>query len=304
MSVQNYLLRRKPYKELLDTEIGLPLIKKKDFALQILPKGKNNIVLGIAFDYALRFLLKFEFQEKVEFKEPNILIAVSGLNDLRNRLAHTEVFNTFKDKTSVKHQSQRILDRLNLADSRTSLAVTHYFKNGSLEKPYLESLFFYAYMDIFFRGGLLYESFDKIELSDIDELSELISSVDLNLFRAKKVIELNPDFGLPSKFIKGADADLIVDGLLLDIKLVQDLSHFRQYFNQVFTYYLLAKIEGIKEISSLGFYFARHCRKYEIPVSEIAPAKSLAKVQKWLDKDLKYLNGVGRNKKKITKKEK
>ena len=296
MSVQNYLLRRKPYKELLDSEIGLPLINKKDFALQILPKGKNNIVLGISFDYALRFLLKFEFQEKVEFKEPHLLISVLGLNDLRTKLSQNDVFTTIKDKILIKHPSQKLLERLNIADANSSAAINYYFSNGRLEKPYLESLIFYAYLEIYFRGGQLYETFDKFDLSDIDELSELISSVDLNIFRPKKSIELNPDFGLLSKFIKGADADLIVDDLLLDFKLVQDLSHFRQYFNQIFTYYLLSKIEGVKEINSIGLYFARHCQTYVIPISKIAPAKNLANVQKWLDKDLKYLNGIGRKK--------
>lgn len=72
--------------------------------------------------------------------------------------------------------------------------------------------------------------------------------------------------------VGGADADLLIGDVLLDVKTTKEASSLSQeYYNQLIGYYVLWKIGGIidllKEcrISSLGIYFSRHATLYTIP---------------------------------------
>ena len=76
---------------------------------------------------------------------------------------------------------------------------------------------------------------------------------------------LNPTFSKASK-ITGilADADLLLDDALIEIKTVKNLQFDRSTFNQLMRYYLLSKIGGIDhppedhDIRKIGVYFYRH----------------------------------------------
>lgn len=84
-------------------------------------------------------------------------------------------------------------------------------------------------------------------------------------FKAKSICILNPIFGEASRAIGGADADLVIDDLLLDVKVRKTTEVRGPDFQALMGYYLLYRISGISglqmqpPISRVGFYFARHC---------------------------------------------
>ena len=88
-------------------------------------------------------------------------------------------------------------------------------------------------------------------------------------------------------WVGGADADLILDDILIEIKVTKKLELRREYFNQLIGYYLLSLVGGvngntdIKPIKRIGVYFARHGYLWQIPLSEIAPQKTFDEFLVW-----------------------
>ena len=75
---------------------------------------------------------------------------------------------------------------------------------------------------------------------------------------------MNPTFGNASIMVGGADADLVIDEMLIDIKTTKIFQMKREYYDQLIGYYTLYRIDGINgmpganKIKRLGLYFSRH----------------------------------------------
>lgn len=94
---------------------------------------------------------------------------------------------------------------------------------------------------------------------------------------------LNPKFGWFSYAIKGADADLILDDNLIDIKTTKNTTFKRDYWNQLIGYYILADCHNIlcdkfgnlydfekyPNISTISIYFSRHGVLQSVDVDNI-----------------------------------
>jgi len=92
-------------------------------------------------------------------------------------------------------------------------------------------------------------------LADLRLLSELFYTTQRKLIASAGTIVLNPTFG-GSVDIGGADADLIVDGLLIDIKsIAKPGGRFKDIY-QLAGYCLLDYRDEYK-ITGVGIYFAR-----------------------------------------------
>ena len=129
-------------------------------------------------------------------------------------------------------------------------------------------------MDILFRSGRIHPSMGNVESGDVQDLRNLISIVNPEIFKAKKTCFLNPTFGEGSQLVGGADADLIVDDILVDVKTTKFLSFTQEQYNQLIGYYILSKIGKVNEsedipISKFGIYFSRHGILHTISAKEI-----------------------------------
>jgi len=98
---------------------------------------------------------------------------------------------------------------------------------------------------------------------------------------------LNPTFkNIPLK----ADADLVVDDMLIDIKTTKNFQLKRNYFNQLIGYYTLYKIGGIdgmplqNEIKKLGIYFSRQGYLHWYEVDDIIDGNRFPEFIKWFKK--------------------
>ena len=120
---------------------------------------------------------------------------------------------------------------------------------------------------------------DPIPQSEIDDLLALYRAIPDELFRGESVW-LNPDLSVlnrdirpePRKLVAGgvkADADLIVDDLLIDIKTSRERMTPLlplQDFCQLMGYFALTSLEGTHRIRRLGIYHARYGYLFEFPV--------------------------------------
>lgn len=67
---------------------------------------------------------------------------------------------------------------------------------------------------------------------------------------------LNPSFGVFSVSVGGADADFIVDDVLVDIKTKDKFTYSAADFAQLFGYAAMARASG-KDVNKVAVYFAR-----------------------------------------------
>ena len=100
-------------------------------------------------------------------------------------------------------------------------------------------------------------------IADIQELLK-IAREKLNLSSPK----FGPTFGIGSHWIGGADADVIDDGCLIDVKCVKDIRS-TAFIRQVIAYVLL-DVENEHALDSVGVYLARQGILWKIPLEDIA----------------------------------
>ena len=120
---------------------------------------------------------------------------------------------------------------------------------------------------------------EPIPEQEIDDLLALYRAIPEDLFRGER-IWLNPDLSIlnrdisppPRRIVRGgvkADADLIVDDLLVDIKtsrkgMTPTLP--LQDFCQLMSYFALTELAGTHRVRKLGIYYAGYGYLYEFPI--------------------------------------
>jgi hypothetical protein len=248
--------------------------------------------MGTAFDYLLRFYLKRLNPQAVE----------------RRWVAENAVRVLFMDKDGfildlptgkICVEPDEVTDKAYLALfrkiecilSEAQKAYQLYLKTGKISKALLRSAILLANLDIIFRTGRFedYIELDTVSKEDIKDLGNLTSIIDLKLFKTKKICLLNPTFGEASKLVGGADADLIIDDTLIDIKTTKKLELPRKYFDQLIGYYCLYRIGGINglpedcEIKNFAVYFSRHAYLHLIPVKDCVGQVNFQKFLKWFE---------------------
>lgn len=97
-------------------------------------------------------------------------------------------------------------------------------------------------LDQYSRCGIPPIDITTIDMSDIDDLDNLIyTTLDrYNLFKSENKFISNPHFGESiSTLIGGADADLIIDDSLIDIKVRSKIQYESYPWKQLIGYYIL-----------------------------------------------------------------
>jgi len=129
---------------------------------------------------------------------------------------------------------------------------------------------------------------EDVDVETINELQALTGLLKSKMFKSKKSIHLNPEFGIGSDLVGGAAADLIIDDTLIDIKTISKLTFSRQHYRQLIGYWILSKIGKINQtekvqINNIGIYFARHGILKTIPVSQFENLPSFSDFINWFE---------------------
>lgn len=233
--------------------------------LLAIPQTKNYSLIGTAFDYLLRF--------HIERLNPNTLkktwVAESGVAEIQNQ---PEVYQKLKP----------IIDM-------TKIPYSDYIKTGNLSESLFASTIVLAKLDMIYRIGKLEPNIMDYQNEDILDLQNLLSIVNDSLFKSKNFCTLNPIFGSASLLVGGADADMIIDDTLIDIKTTKNLKFGRDHYNQLIGYYILSKIGNVsglnEKINKIGIYFSRHGILHTIPTSQIDENPQFDSFVKWFEKE-------------------
>lgn len=246
-------------------------IKRELLAPTIL--GVHPRLVGTAFDYLLRFYVKYLNPQAQE--------------DEWGWVAEGAV------KVLESQGENQLYELGNVVVVEARRNYLNFLSTGQFTDELLRSSLSLAKLDpLMRRSNYIVENLEFIDQEDIADLWNLINVVDPNLFRTQGRVLLNPDFGSGSLVVKGADADLILSDLLVDIKTVQNFKLDRQSFEQVLGYYTLSLIErrlepDIEEIKRLGIYFSRYAYLYEFPVDQVINPKTFPQFLIWFEERAK-----------------
>jgi hypothetical protein len=218
------------------------------------PLTENYSSAGTAFDYLLRFYL-----EKLN---PNAMTSDWVACDGVERLAH------ISSGGFLARKAQQTLDE--------AVDLHRRFLRSRDERPgreLIKATIKMARLDAVYRAGLTDGLSAPIPKPLIDDLEAMLGLVKRQSFLAKKRCVLNPTFGIGSEIVLGADADLIIDDTLVDIKTTKHLKFERELFNQLIGYYALACIGGVDgckrfSIRRVGIYYARYGVLHSIAIAD------------------------------------
>jgi hypothetical protein len=146
-----------------------------------------------------------------------------------------------------------------------------------------------AQLDLVYRIGRL--ELNPIDGARVQDVTNMLGLVRADDFRAKRTCVLNPTFGAASELVGGADADLLIDGTLIDIKTNRHLELGRDVFNQIVGYYFLSLIGGVDGcrgkamVAEVAIYFARFGVLHRIPVSSFMDNNRLPAHLAWFESE-------------------
>ena len=271
MSLTSFLKCSPDVRERFKADFLMPPLPVKK-ALLAQPLSENSSLVGTAFDYLLRFYLQ--------------------------RLNPNATARKWVAAQAVFHDAYPELDRFVPPIRREILeeAISghkRYLQNGKIDDRLLQSVLCLAKLDVLCRREVedsFHDALGKTDAKDVQDLRRLISLVQPEMFKAKKVCALNPVFGRASELVGGADCDLVIDDALIEIKTTKHFRVERSYFNQLVGYYVLSKIGGIEgapkghRINRLGVYFSRHRHLWLFDVRTVVKERELSGFIRWFKK--------------------
>jgi hypothetical protein len=238
--------------------------------LVVPPTTNRPSHVGTAFDYLLRFYARRFNPEVAQGRQ---WVAESALQLLSG---------------AQKENAEEVVERAK--DARDEYVAT-----GDLTRNVLEAALHLARLDLVVRtrssGGLDINAVDPIAEEDLDDLRRLHAAVPERHFRADTLCFLNPTFGKASALVGGADADLLVDDTLIEIKTVKEASFDREMFNQLLGYYTLHIIGGIGEVDPkptirrVAVYFSRHAYLHTVHLDEVVDRSTYPDFVEWFARE-------------------
>ncbi len=271
-------------------------------AIKAAPLTTNYRIVGTAFDYLLRFFL----QRVNSVAQTLRWIAEAGVE----RIGVSE-YEYNEDSDTLSHKVDRQRRKADAYINEAKREHRAYLKTGLVTDKLLFAALRLAYLDVACRAGpdhVDWLHLEKPDAKDVADLRGLLALVNESSFRATRTCLLNPTFGAASKLVGGADADLLLDGCLIDIKTTKIPYLDNRDFFQLIGYYLLHGFDGIHcgeskttahEVNSLAIYFSRYGYLWKVAIEEILPPDSVRDTAKWFfesvcaskSQRLKYLLG-------------
>lgn len=321
MSLSLLIERDKDLRNKIRGDFQLPVLRlkfEKTRPLLAPPKTPHSRLVGVAFDYLLRFYL--ERLNGLPSHRENQWVAEKAKNILFESCesAQIENFECIEQKsTQINHCSRsesmiacglalRYSDSVLLSAYEQSLKIIEKVKclrkefaeTGRLSRELIRQTLRMSYIDPVLRAGsgIEYIGTDADQL-DIEDIEKQFSLIESKLFKAQNRCLLNPTFGTGSQLVGGADADLIIDDTLIDVKTTKKLELPLSDFCQIIGYLLLHRIGGTSsgsgefKIEQLGIYYSRYGYLFSFNVKDLINDKSLDKFTKWFEKHVRNKKG-------------
>lgn len=267
MSLTSIIKGDKDLRDKIKSTFKRPKLDKSKPILAI-PSTKNLGAVGIAFDYIFRFYLE----------------RINKVNNNKIIIWPSERALDYLDG-EIYLVSQNIIDEVKKLKKE-------FIKSGYLSRELVRQTLRMSYIDSVYRSGFGVEFIgkdaDELEIDDIENQFKLVN---FDLYRANNICLLNPSFDYASSLVGGADADVIIDDVLFDIKTTKNLDLKLDDFCQIIGYLLLYRISGAlcnhgienSEIKRLGIYYSRYGYLFSFSVDEIVDSESLGKFTIWFE---------------------
>ena len=270
MSLTSFLDKNSDVREQFKQEFHKPPLRvKKDLLAP--PLTKQYSTIGTAFDYLLRFY--------VRYLNPNTIDKGYWVAEIALAL--------LKNNPALYAKGEKVITQ---AKEREAA----FLQTGQITDELIESTLSLAYLDPIYRAnrghGYIGTPIDK---KDIDDVRKLISIVPSDHFEAKKLCMVNPTFGIASQMVGGADADIIVDDNIIDIKTTKKLEFRLRDFQQILGYYVLHQIGGLDalqpkpEIKKVSIYFSRYAYLYTLNLEDIVNEDTFPNFVEWFEERAK-----------------
>jgi len=291
----NKFLDNKDVKKKFHQEFPKPEFSIKRELLAT-PSSELYFLVGIAFHYLMGFYLEYLNPKAIAPKRWIAEDILSALNEL-------EVIKSggkLKSWRGIKEPDLQLYPELSKARNIISEAKENhsiFLQNGEITDNLVRSALLLAPLDEYYRRGVVDKNIGLVDVKIVEDLRKMISLVDANIFKANEICILSPTFGEASLLIGGADADLIIDDMLIEIKTSKKLELQRDYFNQLIGYYALYKIGGINdmpkkhEIKRFGIYFSRYGYLHVININDIIGNKTFPGFLQWFKEKAKEMYG-------------
>jgi hypothetical protein len=247
------------------------------------PQTTNYSLVGTAFDY----LFRFELERMYPNVDDGVWVAESMMESLQTYSGDNPQKRRFAGK-SVSHRDfcKIVLEEMDLAKSN----YRKFLAGDTLSDELIKGSILLAQIDVIFRAGIYDENFGIYNQRDISDLKALFELFDASKFSFQDRLILNPTFGYGSVMVGGADADIILDDTLIELKVVKGYTLQRSYLNQMIGYCLLSRIGGINgdfdlaPIKRIGIYYARHGKFWSMDLSEFATDLELKDAENWFQR--------------------
>lgn len=241
--------------------------------IQVAPTTNRYNVTGTAFDYLLRFALEQRFPQ--QHQHPSTWVA-----------EYAAIFLT----PSRKRKAQTLLNSTHQLTQR-------YRAGEDVAWELARACTVLAKLDLVYRSGWEDPTLLQVDEVIARELLDLLSAVPWENFVCTHTLLTNPHFGHASGAVGGADADLLLDTTLIDIKTTQKAEVSLDELRQLAGYFLLGELGGLWPsttrtydlgpedlspcgITHLGLYYARHATLLTWPVEQIL-TEALPQMRHW-----------------------
>lgn len=233
--------------------------------LRVAPRAGRESIIGTAFDYLLQAHLHRRFPAAVadEWVATGVLKRARSATEreaLERFLRQArEIYRTFIAGAANEQQMALVALRLVPFDLWARLGD---------------------------RRGLTVRPTPEEVAADVDELQALMNVVPFDELTPRQLCILNPSFGA-SGVVGGADGDILIDDILIDIKCSKEPKLLRDWFNQLVAYYLVHRVGGIvgappdTTVRRLAIYSARHGLLRTFRVADIVQEEKLPELLEW-----------------------
>jgi hypothetical protein len=272
--------------------------------IRVLPNKRNQLI-GIALDYLLRCFIQFHNKNNIQSSRQMIppKFNRTQIREMYSRLKNCERYDDGRKKYGKYDKKEASIMKFTISMAEDSPKFSKYnIKNydefqrtGEFTKEFLISAIILAQWDLILKSfGTTHPSLlnfkhpDDVDDETIDELKELTRLFKFEMFKSKNPIHLNPEFGIGSKLVNGAAADLILNDTLIDIKTTPQLTFSIAYYRQLIGYWILSKIGKVNQseriqINNIGIYFARHGILKIIPLKQFENLPSFTNFINWFE---------------------
>jgi hypothetical protein len=257
----------------------------KGVELKVPLASPRPAIIGTAFDYLLRFYIKYSIPSAIE----NLWHAEWALSSPLSPLLKDSIYDIETGKfDKTPNTKQFITAQRYLAVAKKEYS--KYIKSGNLTHDLISSTIFLAQLEDIYRSGYIDLEVAESHEQDILELSALISNVNPDLGKSKSIVLLNPTFGKGSELVQGADADLFIDSTLIDIKTTKNFELPLGYYLQLISYAILHEIGSIGEqnpkvkIDKIGIYYSRFGYLFSLHLNDLLSQSELNDFSIWFRK--------------------